>query len=185
MDDADEGFPSKRWWLLLFITKCLGFLAFVIGWIAMGWRTGLVAATVVNGVGLLCGVIYAYWRKRVSLLEVSFPTGFAVSWSILLYCLKLTTGSLSVLYFIASGIILSGGLWVQKSGKIERVLLVFPTSVFLYEMVSAYLHRLNADLYLLVGDAIVAVAVVALFTVRSIKDKSMPESVESNAGRQQ
>ena len=135
---------------LSIVVSCI---SFSVGWILKDWRTGLVAALVTMGIGVMGLVVSLLFIRRLTWPDVFAPLLFSVIWSILLAPIKLITDDFLPVFFVGAGIMLFACLWLYKSQRIGKAYLVLPMIVYLYEMLPITIPGPFDDVFAMAGDA--------------------------------
>ena len=157
------------WKSLLLIVMALPMSAVVliIFWAATShWKTGVVAGAATLGTCLIGATLLMCLTKRFSLFDVFLPLIFSVIWSAILTLFSLGAEVFTAPTAIGSGFILTLCLWrVYHSNGAGRSWLIFPTLVYLYEMLPVNIPGPFDDMFAFGGDI---VAAILLYTVAPV-----------------
>ncbi len=139
--------------LFIFLFTFLGFVAGILSWIHWNWKIGLEVFVIVSCIGLIAAVINVFTIRRISTVDIFLPIPLAVFWTIILFPLHISSGFFSAGTFIGSAFMLSISLWLLKENKMNKTWIIFPTVVYLYEMLPVSIPGPFDDLFAFGGTS--------------------------------
>ena len=136
-----------------------GLLGFVLGWAAKDLRTGIIAGAAVLAVFFVAGIASLFFIKSYTYMDAFLPVVFAIIWSLILLPFTLGLGVFSAGAFIGSAVLLSACMIIARKRGINKMFLLFPAIVFIYEMLPVTIPGPFDDIFAFSGS------VVSLFLV--------------------
>ncbi len=140
--------------LLGAISIPLSFVAFLIGWSAGSFKTGLISGLCVFVLFFLAAIVVLLFTRRISPVDVFLPIPIAVLWSVILIPFSLGTEVFTAPSCIGSAILLSMSLWMIRKGDLPNAWAVIPATVFAYEMLPINIPGPFDDWFAFGGDAV-------------------------------
>ena len=136
-------------------------LAFIIGWAAGDLRTGILAGAVVFAVFFAASVAALFFIKTFSCLDAVLPLLFSVVWSFILLPFTFGASAFSAPEFIGSAVLLGVCMALVKRDGINKLWLILPSVVFLYEMLPVNIPGPFDDLFAFSGSVanVIALAI--------------------------
>ncbi len=122
---------SILFFLLFF---ALGLVAALISWMHWNWKTALDAFAVFFCLGIVAAFANLFTIRKLSIIDVFLPIPFAIMWSIVLIPFNFSSMFFSAGAFIGSAFMLSISLLLLREKNMSRKWIVFPSIVYLYEM---------------------------------------------------
>ncbi len=130
-------------------------LALLIGRLAGGsWHVGFLSMLVTLGVFWLFAVINLFFIKELSWVDVFLPIPISVVWSIVLLPLSLGSNIFTAPACIGSAIIFTISMWMLKNKRMSTYWVIFPSMVFLYEMLPINIPGPFDDYFAFGGTAV-------------------------------
>jgi hypothetical protein len=166
--------------LLGLVSFPLSFLAFLIGWSAQSFKTGVVTGLCVLALGFVGAIVILLSTRRLSTADIFLPIPIAVLWSAILAVLSVGAEAFTAPACIGSAILFSACLWMIRQGRLATSWAIVPATIFIYEMLPINIPGPFDDYFSFGGDAAFLLLQGIMYSVG--KDRTELESPD--AGKQ-
>jgi hypothetical protein len=139
--------------LLGLVSFPLSFLAFLIGWSAQSFKTGVVAGSCVLALGFVAAIAVLLTTRKLSTVDIFLPIPVAALWSGILTVVSVGAEAFTAPACIGSAILFSICLWMIRQGKLSNTWAIVPATVFIYEMLPINIPGPFDDYFSFGGDA--------------------------------
>lgn len=137
------------------------------------------AGAIVFTVFFISSVISLFFIKTYSYLDAFLPLAFAVVWSFILLPFTFGTSAFSAPALIGSAILLGICMILAKRQEIDKLFLIFPAVVFIYEMLPINIPGPFDDIFAFGGSVVSTI----LIGVKANLKRKIKEAVRQQNGK--